>query len=867
MKNLKLLILFCSFLFSLNSIAQNPTGEESEFDKGIRNNLSPLVLVPNYLVTQGATGVYGKIEPINLGISTSTQTALDSKVDKNTTITGATNTKITYDSKGLVTSGTGLSAGDIPTLNQNTTGTASTITGNITQGQVTNLTTDLSNKVDKVSGKSLLSDAEITRITTLTNYTHPVNHPPSIIEQNASNRFVTDAEKSTWNGKQSSLGYTPENVANKSDSFTVSSSTTYSSTKALVDGLGVVQKDVAYVDANGNNATAVLGNIRKPYSTIDSALDALPNTGGTVKIGSGTFNAPTLSKIKDNVKFIGSGKPYPNMVTTYIDEFTKPTITSPTKLVGGTILNGKFDLNNKNNIEVSNLGVDAGKLWIDANNGGVALDAFRTSTQNALVPNSSVPPAYGIVVDNVSALCYSSGALIHSILIENTIDAKISNISTYFGYHGLVIKSKGTNVDNVESYGHSGEGVIIKADTYSYSSDININNVFISSIGDFDGGGLMVDGGSGKLQRVNISNLTVAYTTFGVTDTFNSNIDGVNLNNISVYKTQGSGVYFGATSKNITLNNIQQDGTIAGSGIELHSSLGFNKTISNSSTKNSAYYGFYLVGGTGNIQVNNLSSISDVSGIALSGNVYGANVNSTSTLTGTLTLNTGNINAKNIASVIGASDTIGLGSAIYFDNNLSNSSKRFFVPQMNASNGLDFWQFNGTDWVNTGTKINVNGSINVGNLTGTGTRTVVADASGNLSATGVGYRVYTALLTQTGTSAPVATVLENTLGINITFTRSSTGFYLTNTDNLFNEQSKMVFFATPSTSNSGVGIGISKAVGVARIEMKTTDSVGSISDGAMSSPASIEIRVYNFMLLFFPYSMLKRRKRKIKQLN
>ena len=33
------------------------------------------------------------------------------------------------------------------------------------------------------------------------------------------------------------LGYTPENVANKSDSYTASSSTTYASTKALVDGL------------------------------------------------------------------------------------------------------------------------------------------------------------------------------------------------------------------------------------------------------------------------------------------------------------------------------------------------------------------------------------------------------------------------------------------------------------------------------------------------------------------------------------------------------------------------------------------------------------------------------------------------------
>lgn len=46
-------------------------------------------------------------------------------------------------------------------------------------------------------------------------YTHPLNHEPSIITQDASNRFVTDTQISTWTGKQSALGFTPENVANK----------------------------------------------------------------------------------------------------------------------------------------------------------------------------------------------------------------------------------------------------------------------------------------------------------------------------------------------------------------------------------------------------------------------------------------------------------------------------------------------------------------------------------------------------------------------------------------------------------------------------------------------------------------------------
>ena len=60
-------------------------------------------------------------------------------------------------------------------------------------------------------GKSVPSNAVFTD----TIYTHPVNHPPSIITQDASNRFVSDTEKATWNGKQNALGFTPENASNK----------------------------------------------------------------------------------------------------------------------------------------------------------------------------------------------------------------------------------------------------------------------------------------------------------------------------------------------------------------------------------------------------------------------------------------------------------------------------------------------------------------------------------------------------------------------------------------------------------------------------------------------------------------------------
>jgi hypothetical protein len=49
----------------------------------------------------------------NKPVSTATQTALDAKLDKNSTITGATKTKVTYDSKGLVTAGADATQDDI----------------------------------------------------------------------------------------------------------------------------------------------------------------------------------------------------------------------------------------------------------------------------------------------------------------------------------------------------------------------------------------------------------------------------------------------------------------------------------------------------------------------------------------------------------------------------------------------------------------------------------------------------------------------------------------------------------------------------------------------------------------------------------
>lgn len=56
-----------------------------------------------------------------------------------------------------------------------------------------------------VNGKTVEANVPANAKFTDTVYTHPANHPASIITQDANNRFVTDAEKSTWNAKQNAL--------------------------------------------------------------------------------------------------------------------------------------------------------------------------------------------------------------------------------------------------------------------------------------------------------------------------------------------------------------------------------------------------------------------------------------------------------------------------------------------------------------------------------------------------------------------------------------------------------------------------------------------------------------------------------------
>lgn len=101
---------------------------------------------------------------------------------------------------------------------------------------------------------------------------------------------------------QSALGYTAENTANKSSSYTVSSTTTYANTKALVDGLGTKQDTLSSgTNIKTFNGASILGSgaIAIPCEVQLAASDeSTALTAGTAKISFRMPFAMTVTEVR-----------------------------------------------------------------------------------------------------------------------------------------------------------------------------------------------------------------------------------------------------------------------------------------------------------------------------------------------------------------------------------------------------------------------------------------------------------------------------------------------------------------------------------------------------------------------------------------
>ena len=153
-----------------------------------------------------------------------------------------------------------------------------------------NIVGTLSNQTDLKAAFDLKVDKDGTKVLSDNNYTTTEKNKLSGIEESAdvnvvdsvnsktgdvvldpddlddaatTNKFVSSAEKSTWNSKEDAIGFTPENVANKATSFQVTpDNTKYPTEKLLKDQLELkVDKDGTKVLSDNNYTDEEVSNL------------------------------------------------------------------------------------------------------------------------------------------------------------------------------------------------------------------------------------------------------------------------------------------------------------------------------------------------------------------------------------------------------------------------------------------------------------------------------------------------------------------------------------------------------------------------------------------------------------------------------
>ncbi|WP_260288506.1 phage tail-collar fiber domain-containing protein [Peribacillus aracenensis] len=126
------------------------------------------------------------------------------------------------------------------------------------------------------------------------NYVHPATHSPSIITQDENNRFVTDVDKTNWNGKETPTGAQSKASAAESNAINF----------AKGFGIGDISKDISGTDLNvldltgfykGNNLTnSPKGNVSDYFFVINQMHSTTNKVQIAFHYGTGSPNIPTI---------------------------------------------------------------------------------------------------------------------------------------------------------------------------------------------------------------------------------------------------------------------------------------------------------------------------------------------------------------------------------------------------------------------------------------------------------------------------------------------------------------------------------------------------------------------------------------------
>ncbi|MCD0470498.1 hypothetical protein [Flavobacterium sp. JAS] len=440
------------------------------------------------------------------------------------------------------------------------------------------------NKVDKVTGKSLLSDTEITRLGTLSNYTHPANHPPGIIIQDSSNRFVTDAEKTTWNSKQA-------NIVTGTNTQYFRGDKTWQTLDKTAVGLTNVDNTT---DLNKPISTATQTALNSKADLLSPLLTGVP-TAPTAATGTNTTQLATTAFVKSEI--LSDSSILHRSTNENFTGIKSSTNSGATNINGLNLTNNGTDtlsssivITNNNigrGILLTNTGTGHGYyanntaagqgIFVNNNGNGIGIYLNNASTGNLLYLNSDTASTGDLLhfrknnvvfarFDQNSKFIATNSGTTSTIGIDltNSADAstQVLNVNNTGAGRGvlltngstgssLVIANNGTGTGSYVNNGSTGLGYSI--DNGSTGTAIYINSQTAST------GDLMQFRKNGVLTTKIDQNGLFSATNSGTTLT-----TGVSLTNNGSGTSQVLSVTNTSSGRGIYINNTSSTGTGAG---------------------------------------------------------------------------------------------------------------------------------------------------------------------------------------------------------------------------------------------------------------------------------------------------------------
>jgi len=338
----------------------------------------------------------------------------------------AKKTNTDYDTEWITSS-----AGGVTSFNSRT-GIVLPVSGDYTADKITETTTlkfFLNTERTKLAG--IADNAN--------NYTHPANHSPSIITQDTNNRFVTDAEKSAWNGKQDALGFIPYNSSNPA----------------------------GYISSETSHADVVVDG--------DFTSQGIMLRGAS----SGTYSILTDNSSNWNTAFTNSH--------THVNK-------SALDLVSGTNTGDETDVTIKSKLGITTL---SGSNTGDQDLSGYVL---KTTTVNSKALNANIVLSTADIADSTNKR-YVTDA--HLTLLWNTSGTNSGDNAVNSLYSGLATSKQdtlvsGTNIKTVNSTSLLGSGdITVQATLVSGTNIKTVNGISLLGSGD-----ITISGESGSEEEI-----------------------------------------------------------------------------------------------------------------------------------------------------------------------------------------------------------------------------------------------------------------------------------------------------------------------------------------------------------------------------